>query len=311
MAFLVTTLATELSSSRAHERSPECTPALEGRLVGASSGVLLRVPFSGTLNRRTPDARTEPAADASIGIASAPCPRGKPRSLPLDGAGHFQEAFTLTTDTHLFCRAGSVVTERRVMPIRLRIASPGCQSIEVELHDDAGPYALELECTPDASHEASTSEAQTAPSPTGAAVTLSTGLLAVNSVAVTLPVEVARLEQTLGPPSGVDRAAGDRYSNDVYEWEASGIFGFAHPGSAVIHALGFILAPDRNDRHWCEPGTVRLTINGVDITRASQKRQIRRAGFRGDLELHYEGLYASLLAIGEPPDYYQLEVGTE
>jgi len=100
----------------------------------------------------------------------------------------------------------------------------------------------------------------------------------------------------------------------VFEWEANGVFGFSRPDTGIIHTLGFLLAPDRNDRHWCNPGTVHLAVNGVEITHAVAPTAIRTAGFRktdDGFTLRRRGIYATLMALGNPPDYYGVEVGSE
>src|SRR3989442_14179228 len=80
-----------VAAPRPDQQPVVCTRELEGRLVEASSGAWLNIPFIGTLVRRTSDGHATPAARASISIASEPCPRGKPHPLRLDSAGRFDE----------------------------------------------------------------------------------------------------------------------------------------------------------------------------------------------------------------------------
>jgi len=166
------------SSEQGGPQEIQCTPALEGRMIRASSGVWLRVPFVGTLMTRTLDGRIAPAINASIAIASEPCPRGRPHLLPLDGAGRFGETFDLETDSHVYCRRGKAETEDRVSPIRLRLSSPGCESLEISFSGEPGPYALELVCAAAPTVEPSNSGPV---SSVGAHVALTDGLLSLNN----------------------------------------------------------------------------------------------------------------------------------
>jgi hypothetical protein len=303
-----------IGSTEAERRDFQCTPELEGRFVEGSSGVWLNVPFTGTLLRRTGDGQPTPAVYASISIASEPCPRGKPHELQLNSGGHFEEKFDLETDTHGYCRGGKVESEELILPIRLRITSPGCDYLELAFSGEAGPHALQLSCaTRVVSEEPSTSVVDVSHR-VGARIELFDGVLSMDGARVALPAEAALLTRVLGVPSQIVRAVGDQYSDDVYEWETSGVFGFARPNGSNIHALGFILAPELNSRQWCNPGTVRLTVNGVAITLTSRPSQLKMARFlktEGDFEQRLNGIYATLLSTGEPPVYYELEVGVE
>jgi hypothetical protein len=135
--------------------------------------------------------------------------------------------------------------------------------------------------------------------------------LYVQGIQMSLPASVKIIEEALGPASRVVPAHGDAYSNDVYEWESSGIFGFSRPSTGVLHALGFVLDPDSNDRHWCHAGAVHLKVNGVSLGRESTVARLRKAGFKkGQVwwEQRSHRNHAILDGVGEPPVFRQLEV---
>ncbi|MFL6260058.1 MAG: hypothetical protein ACJ76Y_10125 [Thermoanaerobaculia bacterium] len=146
----------------------------------------------------------------------------------------------------------------------------------------------------------------------GAHVELRGSDLYIEETKVPLPAPIATLESVLGKPSEIIPARGDAYSNDVYEWESRGLFGYSRAGEGSIHAIGLQLHGESNERHWCNPGTVQLTVNGVQIDSHSAPSTLKEAGFAEEgytWRQRNGGTYATVIGFIEPEVHSYLEVG--
>jgi len=199
-----------------------------------------------------------------------------------------------------------------VESLKLTLLVPSCDKIDLTLSEASKLFQLETNC-----HVAATDykpEPLTlSPVLIGAHVDLRGGDLYIEETKVPLPAPIATLESVLGKPSEIVPARGDAYSNDVYEWESKGVFGYSRAGEGAIHAIGLQLHGESNERHWCDPGTVQLIVNGVQIDSHSASSTLKNAGFA---EEGYEtwgqrngGTYATVIGYGEPRVHSSVEVG--
>jgi hypothetical protein len=258
----------------------DCSPDLEGRFVAGSSGALVNVPLRGSIHLRFSDGKAAPATVASIQLADQPCPHRDRQALTLSSKGRFEARFALPTDTHWCCKHGQLVRSETVAALDLRLLVPGCDEVSFTFAGESQEKTFQVTCPgPAAAYTPRSPQSIDKVTP-GARVAIRGSILLIQGAEVSVPPTVRDLEHLLGPASAFVPARGDAYSNDAYEWEASGVYGFARPGNSQLHALAFVLDPSLNDRHWCDAGTVILTVNGVPIFPHTGAGRLRRAGFK-------------------------------
>jgi hypothetical protein len=290
----------------------QCTPELEGKFVGGGSGLRVGVPLRGSLFLRFKDGSRKPASVATIVLAEEPCPHNRPQELDLTSDGKFETTFNLPTDTHWFCSSGKVVEKQAVGSLDLTLLVPGCDKIDLTFSEDSKPFQLETRCQVAAADDYKPEQFTLSPALVGAHVELRGADLYIEGTKVPLPIPVTTLESVLGKPSEVVPASGDAYSNDVYQWEGRGVFGYSRAGEGSIHAIGLQLHGESNEWHWCDPGTVQLLVNGLQIDSHSSPSILKKAGFVEDgyaWRQRNGGTYATVIDYGEPRAHSSVEVG--
>lgn len=291
--------------------APECESESGPIIAGASSG-WIEVPFRGRLLLRFKDGTVKPASVAAIAPADEPCPHTRSQQLDLTSKGRFETTMNLLTDSYWYCVEGKRVGRRTVESLKLTLLVPGCEDLDFTLSEDSKPFQLEVHCDM-AAADYKPKSFTTPPARAGAHVDFRGSDLYIEGTEVTLPVPVATLESLLGK-SRIRPAQGDAHSNDVYEWEGEGIFGYSQAGSGVIHAIGLLLHRESDERHWCNPGIVELTVNGFQIDSHSEPSILNKAGFEDQgyaWKRRSGGIYATVISHDDPQILSSVEIGVQ
>lgn len=305
--WLLFLLASHLALSANAQVDHDCSGTTGEDFLGWSCGYILGAPLRGVI---VPTGETELRLPRRGWYAetSKKCPNLEREPLEIDAAGHFSGRITVSSETLLYCKDGQFTEKESIGSPEILLMIPGCIPATVR-YDYASqePILFPCEQTPasqvffDIDHRESA----------GATVEISGDEILIHGARLSLPAPIDHLTSALGTPSARYESSGEGYSNDVYEWESQGVYAYARPGSEEAHRIGLVLDSKHNPRHWCNPGIVDLTVNGVELHRRSSKRKIRQAGFRKGSygpRLRRGSFDLSLDSIGKPKVHVEVEI---